>query len=284
MGKKKLGKGLNALFSSDIDEEKEKLKNFNVNLLQKGKFQPRKYIDEETLLELVNSIKLDGIIEPLIIRPIKYGKYEIICGERRFEAAKLAGLEEVPVIVRDVSDLKALELSLVENLQRENLDSLDEAEGYNMMSNKFHLSHQEISERVGKKRSTITNSLRLLDLPDKIKKMLRKKMLTAGHGRTILTLENENYMETAANIIIRKKMSVRETEDYVKNFRSTHSIIKKKKDRINPEILNIEKNLSEKIGKPVSIKLSGKKGKVIIEFFSVDELNSLISYLGYKIN
>lgn len=279
--KKRLGKGLDALLSPTDDSLKEILIELDLTLLTKGQFQPRSSMDEESLLELVKSILQDGIIEPLIIRPVKKGKYEIICGERRFEAAKRAGLKKVPVIIKEVGDLKALEISLVENLQREDLNPIDESEGYNTMANKFHLSHQEIAERVGKSRSAIANSLRLLDLPDSVKLYVRNKEISAGHARTLLSLQDSSLIKSAADKIIKNKMSVRETEEFVKEMKKVH---KPKHRRAStkriPELDIFEGQLSEKIGKPVKIQIAGKKGKVVIEFFSFDELNSLLEYLG----
>ncbi|KQC13158.1 MAG: hypothetical protein APR63_09395 [Desulfuromonas sp. SDB] len=283
--KKRLGKGLDALLSASPQIENEKLLELDITLLQPGKLQPRTKIDPEALEELTSSIKQDGIIEPLIIRPAKQGKYEIICGERRYQAAKKANLTKVPVIIKEVNDLKALEISLVENLQRENLSALDEAEGYLLMSNRFHLSHLEIAERMGKSRSAIANSLRLLSLPQAVKELIKLDKLTAGHGRALLSLQNDPLIEETAKKITHKNLSVRETEDLVKELKKVH---KPKKRRVGqkriPELDNLERQLSEKIGKPVKIQIAGKKGKVVIEFFNYSDLNSLLEYLGIDFN
>lgn len=281
--KKRLGKGFDALIgsSSSLKISEDELIELNINLLKKGKFQPRTYFDDEALEELSKSIKLDGIIEPLIVRHSQDGSYEIICGERRFEAAKKIGLKKVPAIIKDVPDLKALEISMIENLQRENLNPIEEAEGYHIMATKFHLSQQDISQRVGKSRSTIANSIRLLDLPEEVKLLVRKSSISAGHARTILSLKEKNLMILTSQRIVEKNLSVRDTENYVEEIKKTHKPEKKqKKIYENPEILSMEGKLSEKIGNPVRIKMSGKKGRIVIEFFSYEELNQIIEKFG----
>lgn len=281
--KKRLGKGFDALIgaASSLKTSDDALVELDIELLKKGKFQPRTYFDDETLAELSQSIKQDGIIEPLIIRPSSDGRYEIICGERRFEAAKKVGLKTVPVIIKDVPDLKALEISMIENLQRENLNPIEEAEGYSIMSSKFHLSQQDISDRVGKSRSSVANSLRLLDLPDEVKLLVRKASISAGHARAILSLKEKRLMMIAAQRIIDKNLSVRETENYVEDIKKTHKPEKRRKPiHGNPEISAIESRLSEKIGNPVKIRMSGKKGRLVIEFFSYDELNQIMKRFG----
>ncbi|MBN1150104.1 ParB/RepB/Spo0J family partition protein [candidate division WOR-3 bacterium] len=281
--KKRLGKGFDALIGSatSLKTSEDELVELDVNILKKGKFQPRTYFDDEALEELSKSIKTDGIIEPLIVRHSSDGAYEIICGERRFEAAKKIGLKKVPAIVKDVPDLKALEISMIENLQRENLNPIEEAEGYHIMANKFHLSQQDISQRVGKSRSTVANSMRLLDLPEEVKLLVRKSGISAGHARTILSLKEKKLMIVAAQRIVDKNLSVRDTENYVEEIKRTHKPIKKqKKIHSNPEISSIESKMSEKIGNPVKIKMSGKKGRIVIEFFSHEELNQIMEKFG----
>ncbi len=281
--KKRLGKGFDALIgsASSLKTTEDALVELDVDLLKKGKFQPRTYFDDETLNELSQSIKQDGIIEPLIVRPSTDGRYEIICGERRFEAAKKVGLKKVPVLIRDVPDLKALEISMIENLQRENLNPIEEAEGYNIMASRFHLSQNDISERVGKSRSAVANSLRLLELPEEVKILVRKTSISAGHARAILSLREKRLMAAAAQRIIDKNLSVRETESYVEDIKKTHKPGKRRKQNFsNPEISAIESKLSEKIGNPVRIKMAGKKGRLVIEFFSYDELNLLMKRFG----
>ncbi|MBN1620515.1 ParB/RepB/Spo0J family partition protein [candidate division WOR-3 bacterium] len=281
--KKRLGKGFDALIgsASSLKTTEDALVEMDIDLLKKGKFQPRTYFDDEALNELSQSIRQDGIIEPLIVRPSTDGRYEIICGERRFEAAKKVGLKKVPVLIRDVPDLKALEISMIENLQRENLNPIEEAEGYNIMATRFHLSQNDISARVGKSRSAVANSLRLLELPDEVKTLVRKTSISAGHARAILSLREKRLMAAAAQRIIDKNLSVRETESYVEDIKKTHKPGKRRKQNFsNPEISAIESKLSEKIGNPVKIKMAGKKGRLVIEFFSYDELNLLMKRFG----
>ena len=269
--KKGLGRGLSSLLG-----ETKKITNSKLDIkdLTRNKFQPRKYFSKEGLEELTNSIKERGIIQPIVVRPNKEknGKYEIIAGERRWLASQNAGLHEVPVVILDVSDVKSLEFAIVENVQRQDLNPIEEAQGYKKLINDFNYNQENISKFIGKSRSYIANALRLLDLPEEIHMLIQKGHLTAGHARSLIGLNNAS--ETA-RIIIQKKLSVRQTEVLVKQLKSkTFKVISKK----DPNILSLQKDLEEKTGLNVSI--NNKKdnsGLIYFEYNSLDQLEKLIN-------
>ena len=269
--KKGLGRGLSSLLG-----ETKKITNSKLDIkdLTRNKFQPRKYFSKEGLEELTNSIKERGIIQPIVVRPNKEknGKYEIIAGERRWLASQNAGLHEVPVVILDVSDVKSLEFAIVENVQRQDLNPIEEAQGYKKLINDFNYNQENISKFIGKSRSYIANALRLLDLPEEIHMLIQKGHLTAGHARSLIGLNNAS--ETA-RIIIQKKLSVRQTEVLVKQLKSkTFKVISKK----DPNILSLQKDLEEKTGLNVSI--NNKKdnsGLIYFEYNSIDQLEKLIN-------
>jgi len=269
--KKGLGRGLSSLLG-----ETKKITNSKLDIkdLTRNKFQPRKYFSKEGLEELTNSIKERGIIQPIVVRPNKEknGKYEIIAGERRWLASQNAGLHEVPVVILDVSDVKSLEFAIVENVQRQDLNPIEEAQGYKKLINDFNYNQENISKFIGKSRSYIANALRLLDLPEEIHMLIQKGHLTAGHARSLIGLNNAS--ETA-RIIIQKKLSVRQTEVLVKQLKSkTFKVISKK----DPNILRLQKDLEEKTGLNVSI--NNKKdnsGLIYFEYNSLDQLEKLIN-------
>ena len=269
--KKGLGRGLSSLLG-----ETKKITNSKLDIkdLTRNKFQPRKYFSKEGLEELTNSIKERGIIQPIVVRPNKEknGKYEIIAGERRWLASQNAGLHEVPVVILDVSDVKSLEFAIVENVQRQDLNPIEEAQGYKKLINDFNYNQENISKFIGKSRSYIANALRLLDLPEEIHMLIQKGHLTAGHARSLIGLNNAS--ETA-RIIIQKKLSVRQTEVLVKQLKSkTFKVISKK----DPNILSLQKDLEEKTGLNVSI--NNKKdnsGLIYFEYNSLDQLEKLVN-------
>ena len=268
--KKGLGRGLSSLLG-----ETKKITNSKLDIkdLTRNKFQPRKYFSKEGLEELTNSIKERGIIQPIVVRPNKEknGKYEIIAGERRWLASQNAGLHEVPVVILDVSDVKSLEFAIVENVQRQDLNPIEEAQGYKKLINDFNYNQENISKFIGKSRSYIANALRLLDLPEEIHMLIQKGHLTAGHARSLIGLNNAS--ETA-RIIIQKKLSVRQTEVLVKQLKSkTFKVISKK----DPNILSLQKDLEEKTGLNVSI--NNKKdnsGTISFEYKDLDQLDKII--------
>ncbi|MBS7360310.1 MAG: ParB/RepB/Spo0J family partition protein [Oscillospiraceae bacterium] len=273
-----LGKGYNAIFvDNSVDEisgnngpEKVKLIDIEPN-----REQPRKVFDEEALNELANSISQHGVLQPLLVRPMPSGVYQLVAGERRWRASRLAGLTEVPVIIRDLTDSEVAEIALVENLQRENLNPLEEANGYKELQEKFRYTQEKIAEIVGKSRSSVANSLRLLSLPGKIQKMVSDGVLTTGHAKAILSVEDDKLKSKLAKIIAEKELSVREAEKLARSIAKESSGKPKIKKR-NPYYDEAELALSEVLGRKVSITKSSKKGSLEIEFFDDDDLKKLL--------
>ncbi|MDY7032207.1 MAG: ParB/RepB/Spo0J family partition protein [Thermodesulfobacteriota bacterium] len=280
-----LGKGLSALIP-DIDRYADGNDEYiycNIEDIQPGKFQPRKIFDEDKILELANSIREKGIIQPLLVRE-QGDSFELIAGERRLLAAKRAGMTQVPAIIKQVSDTEALELSLIENIQRENLSSLEEAEAYDRLLDEFHLTQEDIGKRVGKDRSTITNYLRLLKLPSDIKKGLSENSITMGHARALLSLEQRAKQTHAYKQVIKKGLSVRQTETLVRQLKHP----KKKepvKEEDNIHLKSIRDQLVQQFGTQVRIvKRKTGRGKIEIDFYSLDDLDRIIETLrGEKI-
>jgi ParB family chromosome partitioning protein len=271
--KKGLGRGLSSL----IGETKIELqKNFlSINDLVPNKYQPRKIFDKNNLEDLSNSIKERGVIQPIIVRESQdiKKKFEIIAGERRWLAAQSAGLHEVPVIIIEADDLKSLEFAIVENVQRHDLNPLEEAQGYKRLIDEFNYDQEKVSKFIGKSRSYITNTLRLLSLPKKILDMIENGLITSGHAKILVGLENAEFV---ANKIIEKKLSVRQAENLVKIFRKKNKNIKSK----DVNIVDLEKNISEKIGLNVAIK-NDKLNKGSITFFykDISQLNKIIEVI-----
>jgi ParB family chromosome partitioning protein len=276
-----LGKGLGALIP---DIEKEDRKNFfscGIEEIIPSKYQPRKGFDEGKLTELANSIKEKGIIEPLIVRKTD-GGYELIVGERRWRAAQRAGLKEVPVIVRDVTTAEAMELALIENLQREDLNPLEEAEAYKRLMEEFHYTQEELAKRIGKDRATVANAVRLLKLPQEIKAHLADESISSGHARTLLGLNSPEEQKMACSKIIKRGLSVRETERLVKRLNVQGS---KRDMGVKPETEEdlhlgfLEETLRELLGTKVRIPKRGGKGKIEIEFYSKEDLERIVEII-----
>jgi len=272
--KKGLGRGLSSLIGEvKIENRKNQIP---INDLVPNKYQPRKIFDENNLEDLTNSIKERGIIQPIIVRESKEHKqkFEIIAGERRWLAAQKAGLNEVPIVITEANDLKSLEFAIVENVQRHDLNPLEEAQGYKRLIDEFNYDQEKVSKFIGKSRSYITNSLRLLSLPTRIIEMIENRLITTGHAKILVGLEN---VEFVANKIIEKKLSVRQTENFVKIFKKNKNKNTKFKD-VN--IADLERNISEKIGLNVTIK-NDKRNKGSITFFhkEIAQLNKIIEII-----
>ena len=271
--KKGLGRGLSSLIGeTKIEQATNKL---SISNLYPNKFQPRKIFDEDSLRDLEKSIKERGIIQPIIVRKSdENSKYEIIAGERRWLAAQKAGLHEVPVVVTEADDLKSLEFAIVENVQRNDLNPLEEAQGYQRLINDFSYDQEKVSKFIGKSRSYITNCLRILTLPNDVLDLIETKKLSTGHAKILVGLENASFV---AQKIIEKKLSVRQSENFVKIFK------KKKSSFINrsePNIQNLEKSISDKIGLNVSIKNNKKnKGTITFAYHDVEQLNKIIDII-----
>ena len=254
----------------------------NINIIEPNKNQPRKHFDEDALAELAESIKQFGIIEPLVVIKRK-GFYELIAGERRWRAARLAGLKEVPVVIKDYSDQEVVEIALIENIQREDLNPIEEAHAYQRLIEEFNLKQDEVAERVSKSRTTITNSLRLLKLTEKVQQMLIDDMLSTGHVRALISIEDSTLQYETALYIFDKKLSVRETEAYVKKVLSGKKPkVDDTKDDNNYAFLysEIEERLKSVLGTKTTIKSKGKnKGKIEIEYYSEEDLDRITQLL-----
>lgn len=286
--KRGLGKSLDALLaytstetplhveSDQIQNNADSLTKLAVDRIQRGKYQPRREMDPQALEDLANSIRTQGIIQPLIVRPIG-DKYEIIAGERRWRAAQIAGLDEVPVIIRQIPDEAAIAIALIENIQRENLNPIEEAIALQRLLNEFGMTHQQVAEAVGKSRTSVTNLLRLLALPDEIKRMLESGMIEMGHARTLITLPESAQLE-AAQIIITRGLSVRQTEELVRDLQNPESPKNATKRSLDPELKSLQDNLSRQLKLRVAIQHNAKgKGKVVIHYRNLAELDDFLS-------
>jgi ParB family chromosome partitioning protein len=260
------------------EAEKSEFRQVAIDSIQPGKYQPRHAMNSEALEELAESIKSQGVIQPIVVRTIASSCYEIIAGERRWRAAKLAGLQEIPVLIRDIPDEAAIAIALIENIQRENLNAIEEAIALQRLSQEFDLTHQEVASIVGKSRATISNLLRLLILPPEVKHMVEKGELEMGHARAILSLDAKRQNQVARRIVL-KGMSVRKAELYIRQLMSsspTHESAKK-----SPHLLHIEKDLTERLGVFVTIKASGDhKGKVTIHYESNEQFEAILKNLS----
>lgn len=290
--KRGLGKGLEALLSSNQaaqdkvsnasdnevpsqDSSANELKKLPIEWLQPGKYQPRKDMSDEALEELASSIQAQGVIQPIVVRPISEQRYEIIAGERRWRASQLARLDVVPCLVKDVPDNAAVAIALIENIQREDLNAMEEAVALERLMNEFELTHQQVAEAVGKSRAGVTNLLRLNGLQGPVKTMLEHGDIDMGHARALLSLENTQQVD-AARIVTAKGLSVRETEKLVKKLLSP--IEKKDKAALDPNIEALQTSLSEQLGAQVAIQCNNKgKGKLVINYHSLDQLDGILN-------
>lgn len=276
-----LGKGLNALFGDEpaTAPEKSGIVTLKLSSIEPNKGQPRKDFDKEKLMSLAESIKQHGIIQPLVVSENKNGYYTIIAGERRWRASRLAGITEVPVVIKNYEESTVLEVALVENLQREDLNPIEEAMGYKELMDEFSYTQEKVSEKVGKSRSVVANSLRLLTLPDKIIKMIKSGELSSGHGRCIAGLTDKKLQISLAEETVKNQYSVRKLEALIKGLSN-----KKPKKEIDVNIknafLDAEEKLTSSLGTKVKISQGKKRGKIEIEYYSPEELERLIKLLG----
>ena len=272
--KKGLGRGLSSLIGETKVETK--INKLLLSEIIPNRYQPRKNFDDENLNDLTNSIKERGVIQPIIVRKSSTdnSKYEIIAGERRWLAARKAGLHDIPVVLTEVDDLKSLEFAIVENVQRHDLNPLEEAQGYKRLIDEFSYDQEKVSKFIGKSRSYITNSLRILNLPLEVLKLIEEKKLTSGHAKILVGLENASFV---ANKIIEKKLSVRQSENFVKIFKGKKL---KKSYSKDPNIADLEKTISEKIGLSVVIKNSNRnRGTITFSYKEIDQLNRIIEII-----
>ena len=272
--KKGLGRGLSSLIGETKVESKTN--NLSLSEIKPNRHQPRKNFDEEMLKDLVNSIKERGVIQPIIVRRSnsESSKYEIIAGERRWIAARKAGLHDIPVVVTEADDLKSLEFAIVENVQRHDLNPLEEAQGYKRLIDEFSYDQEKVSKFIGKSRSYITNSLRLLNLPKDVLQMVEEQKISAGHAKILVGLENASFI---AAKIIEKKLSVRQSENFVRIFKKRKGQSAFIKD---PNLKSLEQSVQEKIGLQVNIKSNNRnKGSITFNFSDLDQLNKIISII-----
>ncbi|WP_100400493.1 ParB/RepB/Spo0J family partition protein [Bacillus sp. FJAT-44742] len=277
---KGLGKGLSAFFPEELTSQEDGVQEVRVKDLRPNPYQPRKVFSKEAIEELRISIERNGILQPLIVRKSIKG-YEIVVGERRFRAAQAAKLDRVPAIVKDLSDEKMMEIALIENLQRENLNPLEEAYAYEKLMNYLEVTQEQLSKRLGKSRPHIANHLRLLQLPAKVQQMIGEKELSMGHGRTLLGLKEEKEITKAAEKVLKDKLSVRQTEELVQRINEDVSRGTKKKNEGKPSVFikAKEEELRTYFGTSVSIKKGKKRGKIEIEFFSEDDLERILQLM-----
>ena len=299
--KRKLGKGLDALLSRGstetmasllgkpkdpasstlaVDKDGD-LKNIPIDLIQRGKYQPRTDMNEKALEELAASIRAQGVMQPIVVRPISSDKYEIIAGERRWRASQIAGRDSIPAIIKSVGDEAAIAMSLIENIQRENLNPVEEAMALKRLQDEFELTQQEVADAVGKSRATVTNLMRLIGLNIDVRRMLEHGDLEMGHARSLLSLTNTQQSE-AARSVVGKGLSVRQTESLVRRLiaeaGSTSSATTK---LVDPDINNLEENLAGKLGAKVMIQHTAKgKGRLVVKYNSLDELDGILSHIN----
>lgn len=285
--RKSLGRGLDALLGQpgevETKNQKQGLTEIPIEQIGPGPFQPRKQIDESQLNELAQSIKAQGVIQPIVVRERAIAdshtgvRFEIIAGERRWRATQIAGLENIPAVIRTIADSEAVAVALIENIQRENLNPLEEANAFQRLIIEYEMSHQEVANSVGRARASITNALRLLDLPISVQELVNKKMLTMGHARALLSIEDRGMQLEVANLIVEKGLSVREAEGLVRK------IVEKKKPNqqkttVDPDIQRLEKDLTNRLGARVSIKHKKTgSGTLSIKYSSSDELEGILS-------
>lgn len=291
--KKRLGRGLDALLSKPVADTPavighsvDLLQKIPVELLQRGQYQPRMDMRQDTLEELADSIKSQGVVQPIVARPLRKNgqtqKYEIIAGERRWRAAQMAGLAEIPAVVREVPDESAIAMSLIENIQREDLNPLEEARALDRLIREFSITHQEAAEAVGRSRAAVSNLLRLLDLTDKVRAMLENREIDMGHARALLSIADKTQQYDVARQVVKGKLSVRETEQLVRKTLSNQSGKAATKSKAVPsaDIRRLEIEISEKLGAKVKLDHGSKgAGKLVINYNSLDELDGILAHL-----
>ena len=303
--RKSLGRGLDALLSSARPQAappppvatapvpaapaapvlESGLREVPVDLLRRGKYQPRVDMREETLAELAESIKAQGVVQPIVVRPIAGAgaetQYEIVAGERRWRAAQLAGLHTIPAVVRDIPDEAAVAVALIENIQRENLNSIEEARSLHRLIEEFGLTHEDAAEAVGRSRATVTNLLRLLELPRPVREMLERRQLDMGHARALLGVTSTELQIELAERVVKQQLSVRDTENAVRRLSGTEGTAKRGKPAAggDPNVRRLEADLAETLGAAVSIEHGPKGGKVVIRYNGLEELEGILGHI-----
>ncbi|MBI3778559.1 MAG: ParB/RepB/Spo0J family partition protein [Gammaproteobacteria bacterium] len=276
----RLGRGLDALLSAyEAPAEKDELRQIPIDQLQRGKYQPRTHMNPEALEELAASIKAQGVVQPIVARPLSAGNYEIIAGERRWRAAQLAGLESVPAVVRRIPDEAAIAIALIENIQRENLNPVEEANAFTRLIDEFHMTHQQVAEAVGRSRAAVSNLLRLLTLNGDVRELLESGKMDMGHARALLALEG-GAQSKAAHQVVEKGLSVRETEHLVRRLLTHPAGHKSAGRRMDPDTRVLMQQISEKLGAKVRIQHNAKgQGRLLIEFNTLEELDGILTHI-----
>jgi len=296
--KRGLSKGLDALLGSAMPPREEvsledngteaplpsgpgrdgELRRLPVELLQRGRYQPRRDMSPEALEELAESIKAQGVMQPIVVRPISDTRYEIIAGERRWRAAQMAGLDTIPAVIREVTDEAAIAMALIENIQREDLNPMEEAFALARLKDEFELTHQQVADAVGKSRAMVTNLLRLISLEEEVKKLLEHGDLEMGHARALLALTSDNQI-AAARTVVAKGLSVRQTEALVRDYEKERPAVKEVV-REDPNVRQLLSDLSDRLGAPVQLRQEkGGKGKLVISYNSLDELDGILGHI-----
>lgn len=277
---KGLGRGLDALLAGDANgvNESDALRMLNIQQMQPGKYQPRTQMDQESLANLADSIKVQGIMQPILVREVAPERFEIIAGERRWRASQLAGLTEVPVLVREIPDESALAMALIENIQRENLNPLEEANGIKRLIDEFSMTHQTAADAVGRSRTAVTNLLRLLNLAQPVQEMLMQGHIDMGHARALLGTDAAKQIMLAEQIVV-KGLSVREAERLVNH--AQHPVKKTARAKPSRDLLRLQEIAADRVGAKVSIKHGAKgAGKLVIEYKNLDQLDGILSLMG----
>lgn len=276
-----LGRGFDSLFLENSNEENGAVTTMDISQIEPNRSQPRKRFDDDALLSLAESIRTHGVIQPLLVRPTPSGVYEIIAGERRWRASRMVGLSQVPVVVRELDDKQTMQIALIENLQREDLNAIEESLGYQTLMDEYDMTQEEVAKTVAKSRSAVANALRLLALPDAVKKMVEKGDISAGHARAILSFDTEKEMLEIAEKVVKDQLSVRDVEKAAKK--------KIVKDGTKPTLalsdmekfaIELESALKDELSRQIKIKHKGEKGVIEIEFFSKEDLNNIAEKLA----
>jgi ParB family chromosome partitioning protein len=277
--KPRLGRGLDALLGASLEANtgREELKQLPIDLLQRGKYQPRTHMDPHALEELAASIKAQGVVQPIVVRPLPNANYEIVAGERRWRASQLAGLQTVPAVIRHIPDEAAIAIALIENIQREDLNPVEEANALQRLIDEFHMTHQRVAEAVGRSRAAVTNLLRLLTLQTDVREMLEKGKMDMGHARALLALDGAQQNRVARQVVERG-LSVRETENLVRKLSEKSPTRKGGRGGADPDIRQLQQKLSDKLGAKVRIQVGRKgRGKLVIEYTSLDQLDGILA-------
>jgi len=278
-----LGRNLSSMLSQTTlkhvqDGNRDELRNLPLDLIRPGRYQPRSVFDEEKLAELADSIRAQGVVQPIVVRPLEGDEFELIAGERRWRAAQMAGIDDIPAVVRDVPDEVSVAMSLIENIQREDLNPLEEATALRRLIDDFQMTHQEAADAVGRSRAAVSNLLRLLELMQEVKDMIDMRLIEMGHARALLSLDDDLQVQ-AAREVINKRLSVRHTEDLVRRLQQSKR--KKGHRRMDPDILSLQNRLGETLGARVHIRhLASGKGKLVISYNNSDEFEGILERLN----